>query len=294
MIKATNIRVASFDLDRLDIRWEIEDTGEDVRDYDFYVLRGGSPLGPYSVLTPALVDRYHFRDIQVGLLHQWHDLYYRIRVVRRTTGDTAEYPEDNGVQMEARPDLIALEIRKQEEVLFREHVGRLCWLFKKRTFGQRCPNCYEEFSQRKRRSHCPTCYGTSYAGGFHYPIQTWVQFDPSPESEQLQATGKMEQTNTTARGLWFPVFSPGDVVVEATNDRWRVYSQSRTERLRAVVHQMLQLHAVIKGDIEYALPLDVDEGTLQPSPARDFTNPYNPGEGADGIQDLLDLYRSST
>lgn len=291
MITVGDIVVQSFDLDHLDLFWTVEETGEDVQDYDFYVLRSGSPGGPYHTLSGPLVDLYTFRDTQVGLLHQWKDIYYRVRVVKRSTGDSAEYPEDNGARMEARPPLDALEIRRQEYVLFKEHIGKKCWLFKRRHWGTRCPSCFIPHMDRRSRSKCITCYDTGYAGGYHAPIECYIQFDPETHSNQLASLEKQEQVNTTAKALWYPPIDPQDVLVESTNLRWEVFSQSRTERLRAVVHQILQLHRIPPGDIEYALPVNVDL-PVQDAGSRSFTNPTNPGELPGGdLSDLEDVFQ---
>ena len=292
MLEIRNLRAVSFDLDRIDLHWEIGSESEDPQDYDFYVLRSGSPLGPFDTLAGPLVDRYHFRDAQVSRLHRWEHYFYRIKLVHRQSGEELLFPEEGGVNMTARPPLDALYIRREEFVLFKEHIGRVCWVFKKRRFGMRCPNCYVRHSKRQTRSECFTCYGTTYAGGYHYPIETLIQFDPSAKSEQGMTLVKTEQDNTTMRALWFPPLLPGDLVVEADNTRWRVLSVTNTERLRSVVHQELQMHAVVKGDIEYSVPLELEESTLQPSPPREFLNPHNPGEIEENLRDLLDVYKA--
>ena len=291
MLEVRNLRAITFDLDRIDLHWEVGSESEDPQDYDFYVLRSGSPLGPFDTLAGPLVDRYFFRDVQVVQQHRWNHYYYKIKLIHRQSGEEKLFP-DIAVGIDARPPLDALAIRREEFVLFREHVGRTCWVFKKRRFGLRCPNCYVKHSKRQTRSECFTCFGTTYARGYHYPIETLVQFDPSVRSEQHMTVAKTEQDNTTARGLWFPAFDPGDVVVEANNTRWRVLSATNTERLRAVVHQELQFHAVVKGDIEYSVPLELEESTLQASPPREFLNPHNPGEIEEDLRDILDVYRA--
>lgn len=292
MLEVANIEVASFDLDHLDLSWETETSSEDPQDYDFYVLRSGSPLGPYRTLAGPLVDIYRYRDVQVGLLHQWKDLYYRVRLVHRQTGETLEFPDDDGVAMVARPPLDLLNIRSEEYVLFKEHIGRTCWLFKRRTFGMKCPNCYVEFMDRRTRSNCPTCFDTGFVGGYHYPIECLVQIDPSPQADQLASTEKLEQVNTTGRTLAFPPMSPKDIIVEADNRRWRVRSMAPTERLRAVGHQELQLHAVIPGDVEYTLPVEVDLAEVSVSPPREFVNPQTPGHMWDGhLGTLADIFQ---
>jgi len=46
--------------------------------------------------------------------------------------------------------------------------------------------------------------------------------------------------------------------------------------MRAVVQQQLTLHEITPGDVEFQLPVKVDDPlTLEPSDRRNFTNPQN-------------------
>jgi hypothetical protein len=64
--------------------------------------------------------------------------------------------------------------------------------------------------------------------------------------------------------------------VEAENVRWRVERVTTTQRNRAVLHQELVLHAVPLSDIEYKLPVRIDDlMAMEPSPERNFTRPQN-------------------
>ena len=296
MIEVRNIRVRSFDLDRLDVWWEIASTSEDPEDYDTYVLRSDSPLGDYTVLTPdPIVDTYHFRDIQVNLLHNWRTLYYRIRMVHRATGDSREFPDNNGASVDPPLALDAMEAARHEEVLLREHIGRPCWLFKRRTFGPKCPHCWDARLGRRKTKKCEACYGSGYMRGYHRPIQFWCQIDPSSKSSQQAATGEQQQELTLARCTFFPPIHPRDVIVELENNRWRVETSTPTRRLRSPIHQELRLWEIPPGAIEFGLPMDaIDLESFTADIGRDFSNPQNPQEstGAElDMQVLKDVYR---
>lgn len=277
MIQARNIRVRSFDLDRLDVWWEIDSTSEDPEDYDTYVLRSDSPLGDYTVLTPdPLVDTYHFRDIQVNLLHAWRKLYYRIRMVHRVTGDVEEFPHNTGASVDPPLALDAMEAARHEEVLLREHIGRPCWLFKRRTFGPRCPHCYDARMGRRKTKRCEACFGSGWMRGYHRPIQFWCQIDPETESSQNASTGEQQQELSRGRCTFFPPINPRDVIVELENLRWRVETNTPTRRLRSPIHQEFTLWEIPAGSIEYALPMDaLDLESFADDIGRDFVNPQN-------------------
>jgi hypothetical protein len=127
VLQVTSFYCRSFDLDRLDLYWEIaavpgprrdEDTHE-IYNYEFYILRAGdSPMGPYETVGGPFIDAYHFRDTRVSLLHKWRQYFYKLKVVDRRDGTFTEFgPTASG---ESMPDLIAAEIIRQEDMLFRE------------------------------------------------------------------------------------------------------------------------------------------------------------------------------
>lgn len=290
----TKLLVRSFDLDHLDLFWEIApvpcsspdlDTHE-IFDYDFYVLRSGdSPLGEYAQLAGPLRDQYYLRDVQVSLLHKWRKYYYKLKIIHRATGE--EFISEP-VTFEAERDLIAVEITRQEDMLFREFIGRKCWLFPLRSFGPQC-TCYDTVLGRNTRaSHLP-CFGTGYLGGYHRPIECFVQIDPVGNVRSETPLMEGQPRTTAGRLISFPPVNPGDIIVESENKRWKVISMTPTERLRGVVRQELVIHHIPYGDIEYGLPMNLDASKIEASAKRNFTNPQNLESDGD-YADILSFF----
>lgn len=291
MIKVTKFVARSFDLDHLDLYWEIKDfdNGTDViTAYEFYILRSESPEGPFDTLAGPFEDQYSYRDAGVNLLHKWRRLFYKLKVVHKPTGDVTLFGAAANL---ADPDLIALEIQRQEDVLLRQFIGRRCWLFPVRTFGAKC-FCFDLTTGRRTRSNCPTCFDSGYLNGYLTPIETYIQFDPNPESpSNTSIMGEQDPKNTSARLIAFPPVKPKDIIVEAENKRWRVVTVNKTERLRSVVHQELTLHRIPVGDIEYKLPINLsDLENQQFAEERNFTNPQHTDDHGEEPDDLLAVY----
>lgn len=278
--------VRSFSLDFLEVTWEIENTTLDPHDFQMELFRSESPHGPWDLVAGPFEDRYRFIDNRVNLLHRYRQLYYRIKSTEKA--DTTNEVYSDAFTFHAAPDLIAEEVQRLERLLWEEFAGRRCFVFPVRTFGQHCPHCFDgpskgkgHTSQRKR-SHCLTCYGTGFARGYFDPIEIFVQIDPNSKSVQRIPITERQQSDTTARLPNFPLLKPDDIIVEAENRRWRVVKITPTERLRAIVRQELVLHELIKGDIEFQLPIRVEDlRDFEPSPMRNFTNPQN----LDGFED---------
>ena len=292
MLTVTKMTVRSWRLDSMGIYWEISPVGgtsdteqHEIFDYDFYVLRANAAEGPYEKVGGPFRDTYYFMDTLVDLLHSWRTYYYQIQVTNRTTGETAVFGPASST--EPGPDLIAEEIIRLEDLYFREFVGRRCWLFPVRTFGPYC-SCYDPVTQRKRRSGHLPCYGTGWLGGYLTPVECWVQFDPNDKADQQSALRETQTNVTKARLIAYPPVSPKDIIVESENKRWRVVSVGTTQRLRKVLHQELTVIEVVKGEIEYALPVEVDLSTMESAAPRNFTNPSN----IETVEDYADLYRT--
>lgn len=295
IINVRRFRVRSLDLDFNELSWELDtflSSQADLLDFTFQVLRSESSEGPYEVLTPPFVDRYLFVDNQIKAGNLYRKYYYRLRITEIATGETKD---TDAAALEPDADLIATELRKHMNLLFREFAGRRCWVLPVRTFGQRC-SCWNEMLQKKTRSGCRTCYDTTFVRGYMSPIEAWTLIDPTSNTQQQTNIGEMQQQNTTAKLGYYPTLKPRDLIIEPENIRWRVVSVSQTEQLRAGVHQEVQLHMVPRGDTEYLIPLDLGAALkdLWLSPSRNFTNPQSLETFEDEeVPGIYELYKTS-
>lgn len=291
-ITVDEIIVRSLDVDFNEISWKVKATSQDLLDYTFQLLRSEGPAGPFAPISPEMDDRYFYVDNFIRGGHDFRTAFYVIRVRNKQTDETRDFgPADPGPD----PDLIATELRKHMNLLFREFIGRRCWVFPVRTFGQRC-GCWNPTLQKRTQSHCATCYDTGFVRGYMTPIEAWMSIDPDPKAEQTMSVGNTSQSNTTARMGFFPPVKPRDIIVEPENARWRVTQVTGTEQLRVVVHQEVQLHKIPITDIEYKIKFDPG-GSLSNmwlGPARNFTNPHNLESFRDEeFPKVLQLYPSS-
>lgn len=287
MLRVTKFYARSFDLDHMDVFWEVAPYfTNNPRQYEFKILRSESSAGPWDEISPPFFDQYWFRDVTPPRMHKWRTIFYLLRVRDVLTDETADF---GPTSQEGEPDLIALEIYRQEDVLFREFIGRLTFLFPVRTFGPYCV-CYDRTTHRRTKSNCLNCYDTGFLGGFLSPVGCFIQFDTSGQQAVPTPYREKQENKTTARLISFPPVKPKDILVEAENTRWRVESVTSTQRLRSSVHQELVLKQVDLGDVEYKLPINIDDlRTLTISAERNFTNPQHVDGPAD-LDHLLAAY----
>lgn len=267
-----HFKVRSLDVDRKEVSWEVQATSIDTWDYTMQVLRSESPSGPFEEVSPHFEDRYIFVDSRIPSGHRHRQLWYLLRTTHKASGDVTDF---GPVTHEADPDLVAAYIRRSEQTLFTQVIGRACWLFKKRTFGTRCQTCWDNTLKKRTRANCLDCFDTGFLRGYWNPIEVWVQIDPPGQGQQNHGQQINQETHSTARLTFYPNITVGDVLVEAENKRWRVTRVSQSERLRAPIKQELSLFQIQDSDIEYRLPINLSEALrdIQPSPPRMFSNP---------------------
>lgn len=267
MIKLANVRVRSFNIDYLDIYWDVAPCFEDLDDYQFTVLRSDNEFGPFYAVTPPLVGKFHVRDNSIKGQHsKYTRLYYRVQATHRVSGESSYTPELGGAKLAAAPDLVALEMARLNNLRLKEFSGRMVWIFAKRHTGQRCSVCFDVVTQRKMRSGCSSCYDTGWRGGFYAPVETYATI--------------MEDSGSIALGN-YPEVNEGDVIVEAENMRWRVGSSIvKTLKARAMIRQQAGIVSVPTNDIEYQLPINIPDSEvkdLEGTPARQYSNPHTLG-----------------
>lgn len=272
MIDVINMKVGSFDLDHIDISWEISATNEDLTLYDFYLLRSiDGQEGPFHQIAGPFLNSFMFRDPDVHRLYRWREYYYKIRVVRRDDGKEFTTKAE---WIRAKPDLIALEVQRRNYLLFKEYAGRKCILYPSLTFGQICPVCMDVGPKgnsigRETVSNCKTCFDTGWVGGYATPVVIYGQVDPSAHAVQHTGTMEMAPDRTSAKFGPYPYMHPKDIIIDPENVRWRVDTVSFTKKNGAILHQIPTLSRIPDGSVVYSLPAEIDNG----SPEREFTRP---------------------
>lgn len=288
MLEITNPRVVSFSLDYQDVFWEVKSTTEDLQQYEFYVERSEAEAGPWLVIAGPMIDQYFVRDNAVpAITTNARTLFYRIRVLHVPTGKEAYSAV---VDREGSPDLLAVEMIRRERVLFEEFTGTKTWLFPRRSFGQRCPNCYDDILGKKVDDQCPTCWGTGFSGGYHYPISFWAQLDAAEESEQVSTEDHRRVQYSQLRANPSPAIKPLDLVIDNQNRRWRAVQCSGTTLRGVMVRQEVRLVLIQRGSIEDKIPLKVENSSVQLVPRRNFVNAHTLEASEETPSDFLGLY----
>ena len=269
MLSIINEKVVSFSIDYLDVYWEIKSTTEDVQDYSFYVERSESEAGPWDPISGQLIDTFYYRDANIPAISTNRTLFYRVKV-EHNVEKTVSYSKI--IDRAGKPDSYASEIIRLENVMFSELVGVRAWVFPIKTFGQRCPDCWDDVLQKRTSESCRTCWRTGFSGGYHYPIQVWCQIDNPPEETEYISPSKDDHRQVNYLNVRMgpsPDVKPMDLIEDHLNRRLRVFSVGGTSRFGVTVRQELKCVQIQKGSIEDAIPLVVPS-TLDLVPKRNF------------------------
>jgi hypothetical protein len=280
--------VVSFELDYLEVLWEVKPTTEDLQEYQFYVERSEAEGGPWLQVAGPMVDQYRFRDNSVPqITTNARTMFYRVKVVHSPSGSILY---SDLFDQEGDISLHAQEMVRLERILFEEFVAVHCWIFPRRTFGQKCPNCYDAVMEKIVDDQCPTCWATGFSGGYHYPVSFWAQIDAPEQAEQVTLDDHRRVLYYQLRAGPSPSIKPMDLVIDYQNRRFRVVSVSGTARLGVTVRQEVRLVQIQRGSIEDKIPLKVDVASVKRFPERVFTNPHCLQESEPDISSIFGAY----
>jgi hypothetical protein len=250
MLEFDKIWVDVYNLDYLVVNWSIKPTIEDINLYRFSVLRSNSPSDSFEAVADGLVNTFSFKDAGVNLYSKWRKFFYKVKCY--LASDPSQVITSTVEFNATKPDPIALEIVRRNNLLLKNFVGVPGHIYIRRTWGQKCTNCWDPIKQRKLQSNCSLCLNTGYVGGFFNPISINVNFNPSPELVR-HAHFEQQIDTTTAWMSNYPPVSPKDVIIENGKKRWRVVQVNQTQKKRLLVHQIFSLTQVNLNDIEYSL-----------------------------------------
>ena len=189
---------------------------------DVFELRHGNSPSEMKVIAPVL-DVNFYRHEKVNIFNKNTRHYYQITVKRLSNSVYVTIYESEIVPLNAEiKDPYAIEIQRRKTLVNKEYRKNTGFVLIRKTYGEKCPSCFDENYEASNNSHCTTCYGTSFKGGFFAKIP--ITYEVGQSEEQIVSTDieKMypKQKNFTVIG--FPILSQGDIIVDRNLQKWRV------------------------------------------------------------------------
>lgn len=246
MITVNEFKVIMVEVEALRLYWTIEPTSEDISEYDFSVLRSGSESGPWQLLASGL--QFQYIDWEANNYSSDRIYWYTIRVTHKTSKKFQDFgPQYNSFQT----DPVGLELIRKKNVYLKTQTGLPAFLFKKKTFGQYCPSCFDMIKQRVSKTNCEVCFGTGFAGGYWKPIELYVN-KAIPDSITKSIGFNKTGGNSVVEASSHPIISAGDFILfPQVGTRHRVVSITAHTRMGDVISQYVNLTEINRSDIEY-------------------------------------------
>jgi len=150
--------------------------------------------------------------------------------------------------------LRSIEIQRREYILLSKFNGAKSYVFRRKTYGQRCPVCWNSVIEKITKDHCTVCMGTGFNGGYFEAAPCFINYDSNPNSNLKTYFGVFEPSQLGAWTISLPEIRPDDVVLQAgTWDIFRVDGVTPTVLQSQVVRQIMKLTQLSKNDIENQL-----------------------------------------
>lgn len=246
MLAFDDVQVDALSARTLAVLWAFAPTVDLLQNYRVAISRSLSPEDGFVVIATGLrANQFVYLDTDPPELSRWATLYFKITVEKV---DAAGVPIP-GTSVESAPRRlrqkyapVALHAIRARAVYYRHlKLGRESLVYRRRTSGQTCPQCYDPVEGRTTKHSCPLCYGTGRVGGYYPPQRVLIQYRPSERRNNVGASIS-EQTYVSAQMGHFPLLSPRDVIFEINIGKWYlVNTVSPKEVERVVTSQQLQL-----------------------------------------------------
>lgn len=226
----------------------------------YTVLVGTSPSDEFKKLA-EVQDDTQYLDQEDRAFTRAQSVWYAIMTTDRQGTRYFSPPQKMGSVWRKREWLLAREIVRQAMVrLKRRRAGTRGFLLRRRLVGEQCTECLDPDTGQVKNPSCATCYGTGLIGGYHPPIECYVDQQPEKIVIRLDPQQGILSEKT---GVWsvlaYPPFSTNDFWVDANSGlRYRVQEQIATichiESIPIV--QQLQAEAEDLDDIIYQYPVN--------------------------------------
>jgi hypothetical protein len=212
--------------------------------------------GPWELVNPAPITGTFLTETSSRVYSKYTHGYYIVEVALldkgsakiRSTPHTWVVSQDRWVALRSN------EIQRREYLLLSRFVGVRSYLFRRKTYGVRCPNCWSTSVERIVKDHCLVCMGTGFDGGYFDAAPLFIQYDPTPNDRVHTYFGTLETNQITGWTVSLPDIRNDDIIVR-TGD-WNVYLVNKvadTELQANAVKQTMVLNQLAKENVEYNL-----------------------------------------
>jgi hypothetical protein len=258
MIAIKSINVSSlFSTNFLYISFSIDNTDEDLANYQFILYKSNSPNFGY-ILCKSDIKSFYYADDDVDLHDLTIEYYYKIEVINKITFER-KMSDIYGKYRSVEPDNIASTIAyTYKQYLYNTVNNPEMYLLTRKRFGQVC-SCYDDIRGRSEPRGCTLCYGTSFTGGYFDPYKIKVcLLNTSVKTEDFSVSADSETESPIQ--LWtlnYPPIYPDDILIDKDNNRFIVMNSVPSVKNYFILRQIITVQKMPKSNVIYKFPLNI-------------------------------------
>lgn len=235
----------------MDLEWEVPSDWVGVT---FNLYSAPNEEGPYEKLNSTPFSNPFYGDPKARAFSKYNNNFYILEAVFPNGSIVQSPPHTVNNINTPWVRLRREEITRREWLLLRKFIGVKSFLFRRKSGGQRCQTCWNSDSKRVMNDRCPSCYGTSWQGGYWDPIETLLQYSATPNDAVSTYKGILEPNQIQAWTINVPIIHDFDVVVRYPDKRvYRVERVEPTELQTVTVRQPMILAELSKESVEFNL-----------------------------------------
>jgi hypothetical protein len=258
MLHFTKIQITQPSPSAINVAWWMMSSSENFSAYEISIYRSELPsviLSDYMLVVSGInaASTNYYNDTYIaGLTNKFATYNYMLEVKHVSTAATG-YSKPSAIGV--AKDKYANYIINARELVLNKHSGQDYKTLKRKTFGQFCPDCYDETLQRSTKSKCSTCYDTTYVGGFYSPFTFRAQMNEAPPRHILTTFGDWQDQDSILVTSNKIILVPGDVVIDRLFRRWNVVAVRSTNKSMFLISQQVQMRQLEIDKIEYSFPV---------------------------------------
>jgi len=212
--------------------------------------------GPFIKINPPPIIGTYLRDTTTQEYSKFSRGFYIVEAILVDQGGVSIKSPTSSWDTYQRHwvTLRSLEIQRREYILLSKFVGIKTYLFRRKHYGKRCPECWHVPTEKSIKDNCTTCFGTTFEGGYFVPATTFIQYDATPNSNMKVYFGKFEPNQIKCWTIAFPEVRVDDIIIRVGD--WNIYrvdAVANTELQGNTVRQIMQITQLAKADIENQL-----------------------------------------
>ena len=241
MITIESLTVRSYDIKTAILEWEYAEASPSFAGITLEIYRSETPepstmFSGIEIALPPTTQIYQDTSI-IGLnSYQFHDWYYKIKVIDANTPGTVSWSDP--ARLELPQDARTKIMIKQKSVGIKKFGIKVKILKKRVSQGTQC-SCWDETLQRSITDDCPYCNGTGImtTGGYYDSIEVNAAMNTNPAQNQITPFGVWQQQDTLMDILNYPTVHPDDVVVDQLNKRYKIKQVAPFEKGQTLISQ---------------------------------------------------------